>query len=127
MLCISNMPSCSLITSLQLSVIVALLLALSFWLPIPYETTHISLPAPVQTFQTHPVMHLCPLMSPLLPTLRDEQVNYEPSHNAPVPDLRELGKDDAHIFMSNEVQKGVKSRQAVGKDEYTFTQSRRCC
>lgn len=54
------------------------------------------------------------------------QVNYAPSHNAPVPDLRELGKHEAEKYMlANGEQKGPKLRKSVGKDEYTFTQSRR--
>ena len=55
------------------------------------------------------------------------QVNYQPSHNAPVPDLKELGREDAaNLLLLNGEQKGVKTRQAVGKDDYTFTQARRC-
>lgn len=53
------------------------------------------------------------------------QVNYQPSHNAPVPDLREAGRDEPHRFMSNGKQEGPKARQKVGKDDYTFVQSRK--
>ena len=53
------------------------------------------------------------------------QVNYEPSHNAPVPDLRELGHDAQKYMLASGEQKGLKSREPVGKDDYTFTQARR--
>ncbi|KAK9798125.1 hypothetical protein WJX73_002661 [Symbiochloris irregularis] len=58
---------------------------------------------------------------------RNEEVNYEPSHNAPVPDLKELGREDAgNIMLENAGNKeNVKTRQKIGKDDYTFVQSRK--